>query len=245
MIRDFISGLDERVKVWMAVSVSAAAIYCVDMYLQAATLGLCLGLCLICGAKRFVAGFVAVMLILTAISLIISHFSAGEGGFTGRGLFYILVKFGPMFSMMVFVQASLNASRFLRSLEIMHVPPQWVIPLGACLRFMPSVVAECRQIRYAMRIRGVAVTWKRLWRQPFETLSYAMVPLLIRSLFIGEELARAAVARGIEASGGKTSLYEIGLRARDVIVAALWTLGLTAMLAADHLASASFSGGLQ
>ena len=203
----------------MALSVSGAAIYCVDPYLQAGALAVCLGLCLVCGAKRFVAGFMVVMLIMAAISLILSQATPAESGFTGLGALYILVKFGPMFAMMVFVQASLNTSRFLRSLEIMRVPPQWVIPLGTCLRFMPSVAAECRQIRHAMRIRGIAPTPRRLLRQPLETLSYTMVPLLVRSLFIGDELARAAVARGIEAPGPKSSLHEIRLHPSDVIVA--------------------------
>lgn len=244
MIRAFFSALDDRVKVWMAISLSAAAIYCVDMSLQAMALGVSLVLCLICGAKRFVAGFVAVLLVMAAVSLIAARLSAAQGRFTGLGVFYILVKFGPMFAMMVFVQASLNTSRFLRSLENMRVPPQWVIPLGACLRFMPSVVAECRQIRYAMRTRGVGLTTKRLLRHPFETLSYAMVPLLVRSLFIGDELARAAVARGIEAPGGKSSLYDTGLRLSDVMVLAVWTLSVAALLIADHLIYAASAGGM-
>ncbi len=243
MLRAFFFGLDERVKVWMAVSVSAAAIYCVDMYLQAAALAVCLGLCLICGAKRFVVGFVVVLLIMAAIAVILSLASVAESGFTGLGVFYILIKFGTMFAMMAFIQASLNTSRFLRSLEAMRVPPQWVIPLGTCLRFMPSAVAECRQIRYAMRIRGVALTPGRLLREPIVTLGYAMVPLLVRSLYIGEDLARAAMARGIEASGAKSSLHEIRLRPSDVIVVTVWTASLAAMLTADHLVFAAFAGG--
>ena len=244
MIRAFLFSLDERVKVWMAISVSAAAIYCVDMSLQATALGVCLILCLICGAKRFVAGFLIFLLIMAAVSLIAGRLSSAGGGFTGLGVFYILVKFGPMFAMMVFVQASLNTSRFLRSLESMRVSARWVIPLGACLRFMPSVVAECRQIRYAMRIRGIAFTPTRLLRRPLETLSYAMVPLLVRSLFIGDELARAAVARGIEAPGHKSSLYDMGLRLSELMVLAVWTLLVAAMLIADHFAYAASLEGM-
>ncbi|MGD9123490.1 MAG: energy-coupling factor transporter transmembrane component T, partial [Desulfarculaceae bacterium] len=200
--------------------------------------------CLICGARRFVAGFVIVMLVMAAISMIVSHWSLGESQFTGLGVIYILVKFGPMLAMMVFVQASLNASRFLRSLEGIRIPPSWVISLGACLRFLPSVVAECRQIRYAMRIRGIGPRPRRLLRHPFETISYAMVPLLVRSLFIGEELARAAVARGIEAPGVKSSLYHVGLRPGDVLMLVGWTLSVAAMLIGDHLAYTGFSGDM-
>ena len=242
-IRTFLFGLDERLEVWTAVSVSAATIYWVDLYLQVMALGFCLILCLACGAKCFVAGFIIVLCIMAAISRVSARLFPGAGRFTGLGVIYISIKFGPLLAMMFFVQASLNTSRFLRSLEIMRVPPQWVAPLWACLRFMPSVAAECRQIRQAMRSRGIAPIPGRLLLQPLETLSYTMVLLLVRSLRIGDELARAAVARGFQAPGAKTSLHEIGLRPCDILFAALWTLGPAAMLMVDHLALAASSGG--
>ena len=244
IIRDFLFNLDDRVKVWMAMSAGGSAIYCVDLYLQAAILATCLALCLFCGARRFVAGFGMVVSILAAISAIFAYLSSPEEKTMGWGMFFILLKFGPMFAMMVFVQASLNTSRFLRSLEQMRFPPQWVIPLGVCLRFMPSVVAECRQVRYAMRIRGIGLTPKRLLHRPFETLGYLMAPLLVRALSIGDELARAAVARGIETPGPKTSVYDLGLRPADGVMLAAWTLGVVGILIADHSAYTGFAGGV-
>jgi energy-coupling factor transporter transmembrane protein EcfT len=71
-------------------------------------------------------------------------------------------------------------------------------------------------------------------RRPFETVSYMLVPLLVRSLSIGDELARAAVARGIEIPGAKTSLYDLDFRFRDAVVLAVWTLAFIILLVADH-----------
>ncbi|WP_419662044.1 putative cobalt import, permease protein [Desulfosarcina variabilis str. Montpellier] len=241
-IRYFLFNLDDRVKVWIAVSTGGSAIYCVDPYLQAAMLGICLTLCLYCGARRFVAGFIIAVAALAVTTAIFACLPCLEGKTTGRGIFYILLKFGPMFAMMVFLQASLNTSRFLRSLECMRMPPQWVIPLGVCLRFMPSVAAECRQIRYAMRIRGVGLTPKRLVRRPFESVGYMLVPLLVRSLAIGDELARAAVARGIETPGAKTSLYDLGFCTKDAVVLAVWTMVLIILVVADHQIYAAIVG---
>ena len=242
-MRNFLFGLDDRVKVWMAVSAGAATIYCVDPYIQAAILAVCLGMCLVCGAGRFVAGFVMVVSIVAAIFSISAGQSSSEEKTMGWGMFFIMLKFGPMFAMMVFLQAGLNTSRFLRSLERMGLPPSWVIPLGVCLRFMPSVAAECRQIRHAMRIRGIWLPPKRLVLRPFETVGYMLVPLLVRSLSIGDELARAAVARGIERPGAKTSLYDSGLRPADAVMLVAWTAAFACLLAADHQAYAALAGG--
>lgn len=234
LIRHFLFNLDDRLKIWMAASSGAVAIYCVDWRPQAAVLGVCLILCLLCGAKRFVAGFMIAVSVLVVFSVALAWTASGRGWLSGLGVFFILLKFGPLLAMMVFVQASLNTSRFLRSLEHMRIPGQWVIPLGVCLRFMPSVAAEFRQIRCAMRIRGIGLTPERLLRRPFETVSYLMVPLLVRSIVIGDELARAAVARGIEAPGVKTSFYDLDFRLMDAVVSVVWTLALIILLVADH-----------
>lgn len=234
LIRHFLFNLDDRLKIWMAASSGAAAIYSVDWRLQAAVLGVCLTLCLLCGAKWFVAGFMVAVSVLAIFCITLAWAASGRDRIPGPGVFFILLKFGPLLAMMVFVQASLNTSRFLRSLEHMRLPRQWVIPLGVCLRFMPSVAAECRQIRCAMRIRGIGLTPGRLLRRPFETVSYMMAPLLARSIFIGDELARAAVARGIEAPGVKTSFYDLDFRLKDAVVAAVWTLAIIILLIADH-----------
>jgi energy-coupling factor transport system permease protein len=243
-IRDFLFNLDDRVKVWMAVSAGGTAIYCVDLYIQAAILAVCLVLCLICGAKRFVTGFVIMISVPAAIFAIFAYLSPPKEKTIGWGMFFIILKFSPMFAMMVFVQAGLNTSRFLRSLESMRMPPQWVIPLGVCLRFMPSVATECRQIHYAMRIRGVGPTPKRLLRRSFETLTYMLVPLLVRSLSVGDELARAAVARGIETPGAKSSLYSLGLRFTYGVMFIAWTLALVGLLVADHQTYIALTGGV-
>lgn len=242
MLRDFLFSMDDRVKIWMAVSAGGAAIYCVDLPIQAAILGICFMLCFFCGAARFVGGFIIGVCILAAVFALFDCLSPYEKKAPGWGMFFILLKFGPMFVMMVFIQASLNTSRFLRSLESMGLPSRWVIPLGVCLRFMPSVVTEGRQIRYAMRIRGIGPEPTYLIRRPLETIGYVLVPLLVRSLSIAEELARAAVARGIERPGTKTSLYDLGLSLTDVMFLIAWTMAIAGLLIADHLTYAGMAG---
>jgi energy-coupling factor transport system permease protein len=234
IIRDFLFNLDDRVKVWMAMSAGAVAIYCVDWRIQAAVLIVCLGLCMVSGARRFVMIFLVIVLILAVYTGISIKLTSGDLKITGMGFYFILLKFGPMFAMMVFIQASLNTSRFLHLLEGMRVPSKYVIPLGVCLRFIPSVVAETRQIRYAMRMRGIVFFSLRTMRHPFETLGYLMAPVLVRSLTIGEELARAAVARGIEAPGPKTSIHLLSFRTVDCVIFFAWSLIMSALIIMDH-----------
>jgi energy-coupling factor transport system permease protein len=238
---EFLYGIDDRVKIWMAISAGAAAIYCVDWRLQGVILLICLGLCLAGGAGRIVAIFTILFIILGAVSLILRLTAAGSP-YTGMSLYFMLLKFGPMFVMMVFIQAGLNTSRFLHLLERMRIPSKYVIPLGVCLRFMPSVAAEARQVRYAMRMRGIRLFSVKTIKHPFEVLGYMMAPALARSLSVGEELARAAVARGIESPGPKTSIHTLSFRTVDGVIFTAWSLFFAALVITDnHLCSESIN----
>lgn len=68
--------------------------------------------------------------------------------------------------------------------------PVWVhIPISVAIRFVPSFMNDCRQIRDAARLRpgkGLA----RLWRG-------MAVPLVFRMLYSAEDLAVAAELKGI------------------------------------------------
>ncbi len=233
MIKAFLYRLDDRVKVWMTVSAGATAIFCVDWSIQVLILSLCLGLCLASGAKRFAAGFVLLLMLMGVVPLALRLFTT-EPTRTGTGFYLLLIKFGPMVAMMGFIQASLNSSRFLHLLERMRLPSRYVIPLGVCLRFMPSVASEIRQVRYAMRMRGIRFFSPAAIRGPFRMLGYIMVPILVRSLAIGEELARSAIARGIESPGPKTSIHELSFRTLDGVVLTAWTLLFAALVITDN-----------
>jgi energy-coupling factor transport system permease protein len=235
LIREFLSGLDDRVKAWMALTAGIAAMYIVDIKLQAGILCISMILCYVCGAKKFTAGLALVVGFTSLLVAVLMWLTPATQWASMRVILFMIIKYGPMFAMMMFVQQTLNTGRFIRSLERMHVPARLVIPLGVSLRFMPSVIYEFRQIRYAMQIRGIRLTPSRLLRRPFETISYMMVPLLVRSLTIGNELARAAIARGIETAGRKTSLYEIVFRVRDYVMLAIWTMAIIAVIYTDNV----------
>ena len=243
-IGKIIYDLDDRVKVWMAISAGAVAIYCVDWYLQCLILFICLALCMAGGSRRFAACYtILLLMVVGGVSLMLELTSANSTA-TGMSLCFVIIKFSPMFVMMVFIQASLNTSRFLHMLDQMRIPANYVIPLGVCLRFMPSVAAETRQVRYAMRMRGIRLFSFSAVRHPSNMLGYMMAPILVRSLSIGEELARSAVTRGIESTVQKTSIHKITFRAADWVVFVVWTLLFAAIVIADHQIYAESHGTL-
>ncbi|MDR2799889.1 MAG: energy-coupling factor transporter transmembrane protein EcfT [Desulfovibrio sp.] len=97
--------------------------------------------------------------------------------------------------------------------------PGWaLIPLSVAVRFIPTFINDCAQIRDAARLRpgrGLA----RLWRG-------FVVPLVFRVLYSADDLAMAAELKGIDAAGRMRGDELPGLSRRDCAMLALALLAL-------------------
>ena len=87
----------------------------------------------------------------------------------------------------------------------MRLPRAIVVPLVIAVRFFPTLKEESSAVADAMRVRGLAPSIKNLATKPVLMLESAVVPVMLRCAKIADELAAAAVARGIDRPGRKTS----------------------------------------
>ena len=94
------------------------------------------------------------------------------------------------------------------------------------LPIFPTIAEEYRDIRTAMRMRGISGL-----RNPIAMLEYRFVPLLVSVIGIGNELAMSAVTRGLGATRRRTTLCTIGFRTGDVLVMAVLATCLALLIA--------------
>lgn len=87
----------------------------------------------------------------------------------------------------------------------MRLPKTVVVPLVIAVRFFPTLKEESSAVADAMRVRGLALSLKNLVSKPALMFESAVVPVMLRCAKIADELAAAAVARGIDRPGRKTS----------------------------------------
>ena len=87
----------------------------------------------------------------------------------------------------------------------MRLPKAVVVPLVIAVRFFPTLKEESSAVADAMRVRGLALSPKNLVSKPALMFESAVVPVMLRCAKIADELAAAAVARGIDRPGRKTS----------------------------------------
>ena len=72
-----------------------------------------------------------------------------------------------------------------------------------------------------MKVRGFIGTGKKSFFHPLRTMEYEVVPLIFRSLKVGDELAAASIVKGIENPKKKESYYKTNITKTDIIILAV------------------------
>ncbi len=152
--------------------------------------------------------------------------SAQLGGLI-TSLITIFLFFFPVFLGLMLLTQTTRINQLLAALNAMHLPNALIIPFAVMLRFIPTVAEEWNGIRKAMAFRGISLEPWAIIRSPMKTVEYILIPLLFSSISIMEELASAALARGLDASRGRTSYEEVKFKAVDYVVCAMF-LGMAA-----------------
>ena len=113
-----------------------------------------------------------------------------------------------------FVVTTTTVSEFVAAMERLHLPQQITIPMSVMFRFFPTIADEFSSINDAMRMRDIRFGGKNVTKM----IEYRLVPLLVCSAKIGEELNAAAITRGLGADRKRTNVCQIGFHAQDYIL---------------------------
>lgn len=96
-------------------------------------------------------------------------------------------------------------------MDKIKLPHTVSIPIAVMFRFFPSFREESRNIKLAMRIRGIT------FKNPVSYIEYVIVPLLVISSNISDDIAKAAETKCIENPIKKTRYISIKIKIVDFI----------------------------
>lgn len=154
--------------------------------------------------------------ILFFLTKVLSCFTGGAAALIGVTV-YILFKFAPVVGIYYMMTKSISASELVNALEKLHLPRSITITLAVTLRFMPTIGQEMGIIQDSMKIRNIPLNLWSTLNAPIMMMEFVMVPLMMRFVKVAEELAAAAVVRGIEKPGRRGSMFDIRIRKQDYI----------------------------
>ena len=185
---------------------------------------ICLGILIACDmSRRFFLGYLAIILISFGATLLPGV--PGMNSWLGVALGivgYWVLRFTVSLSVAIWMFSTTRISEFTTAFHQMRLPNMIVIPLSVMFRFFPVVIDEMVE---AMKLRG----YQKPWLHPIRTAEYIVVPLLSAVARIADELAAAALIRGLGAPGRPTQLstHRFGVWDAVMVLAILGFIGLT------------------
>lgn len=141
-------------------------------------------------------------------------------GFLSTGIRMIM----PCLVSGAYAFSTTSPQEFISALRKTHIPEQIIIPIVVVIRYFPTLKEDYRQIRYAMALRGIAIGNMSFIRHPVEMLEYILIPLLMSSNTVAQDLSVAALTKGIGTKTKHTCMTTIRMSAVDYIYLLVCTI---------------------
>ncbi|MGN1390135.1 MAG: energy-coupling factor transporter transmembrane component T [Bulleidia sp.] len=143
-------------------------------------------------------------------------FPCAGGPSAGMLLFALMLadRFLPAFLMGKYVLETTTVSAFKAAMDKLHMPDALTIPMCVMFRLFPAIRQENNAICCAMKMRGIGLAGGK----PGKMLEYRIVPMVVCTAKIGEELSASALTRGLGRKKKRTNICSIGFGWADWII---------------------------
>ena len=186
-----------------------------------------IALSVLCGRMVSAARFAAAFAILVAVELAVVPVF---GGFLGGLVMFVAVlvrKILPVLSVGLLIIATTEVSEFLAVAAKLRVPRAVTVPLSVVFRYFPTLRQECSDVRDAMRMRGINLSFE-----------HVVVPVMMSAVNVSDELSAAALCRGINRPGKHTCLRDARMSFVD------WAIVVIALLSVAVICALKLQGVL-
>ena len=130
---------------------------------------------------------------------------------------FIVQRIIPFMLLGTVIQKQKNISEITMALDRMRLPRGIILSIAIMFRYFPSIKDDFFIIIDAMKLKGLYTSKRAAVIHPIRTMEFIIVPMLFKSLRTAEELSCAALIKGIENTGKKTSYFDVRIRSVDLI----------------------------
>ncbi len=145
-------------------------------------------------------------------------------------LSYMAQKFIVLSLLGISLSKLASMQDLLAALQAMGAPQAVLIPCMVVLRFFPTIRRDASHLMESLKTRRVLAGRGYALRHPALVCELLVVPLLMRSVRVSDELAASALVRGLGGETRPTMLHPLSFGVRDAVVTAL-TLASIGVLA--------------
>lgn len=233
--------LDSRMKLLLVIVISTATMFTPSREVVAWNYIVIILLWLVSGEIRRAGKFAIIFTAVLAVEYASLWIPNDTAKMMVSFLLFIVARSLSMVIMCLWMSTGLCVDDLITSLQNMHIPKGFTITVAVVFRYIPTISGEFRNINNTMKMRGIAFNIKNLLRHPGRTMEYALVPLIIRSIKVADDLSASAMTRGLDLQTRRTSYREVRLHLHDFLIAALF---IVLILTGRYLTPALLEGRL-
>ena len=219
--------IDLRAKAVALIAMNAVLYLSTSLAVEVYLMSFAIALSVLCGRIVSAARFAAAFAILVAVELAVVPVF---GGFLGGLVMFVAVlvrKILPVLSVGLLIIATTEVSEFLAVAAKLRVPRAVTVPLSVVFRYFPTLRQECSDVRDAMRMRGITLSFE-----------HVVVPVMMSAVNVSDELSAAALCRGINRPGKHTCLRDARMSFVD------WAIVVIALLSVAVICALKLQGVL-
>ena len=166
-------------------------------------------------AARYSVGFAALAAVQYALGMTLEAGVQNAVVFLVQMVLFLALRVYPFVGLGFALKEGKNIAEITTALDRLHLHSGVVLSIVVMIRYLPAMKDDFRVIVDAMRLKGIPVSLGYVVRHPMKAIEYFVVPMLFRSEKITEEFSGAALVKGYEYSGTRTSYFDVRMGGKD------------------------------
>ncbi len=135
-------------------------------------------------------------------------------------IFNIMRIFLPTVVLYYILAEKTAASEYLADFKKLRIPDAFSVSFVVMLRFIPTLREQLKNIKKALVFRNIKIGPVYFIKHPVISIERLVVPMLISSGKVMEELAAAAMTRGLDVDRKRTTIVESKINFSDMSIIA-------------------------
>lgn len=209
-------AFDPRTKILLLIELDILLFLGRSLAYEASVFLFCVLILLIGGQSRNALKCAGIFLLFVLTEQVIQPYLANPCVSLIHFIVVVLRKVLPAFMLAKWLVATTEVSAFVAAMWKCKVPQSAIVTTSVIFRCFPTINDEWSAIKTAMKMRGIEFSLKNMITRPSETIVHILVPLFISALNISDELAAAALCRGLDNPGTHTCMTRIRFRWYDI-----------------------------
>ncbi|MGC9516072.1 MAG: energy-coupling factor transporter transmembrane component T family protein [Methanomicrobiales archaeon] len=211
----FFHNLDPRVKMGFVIGITLLCALIQNTMLLAILGASIIVMMVISRTLSKVGKFLLLFIIFCSLAVALTFLITGNFLYSLEHFTPFFLRFFVMISAGLLFAFTTPPQKLAQSLEKIKIPTSLTFTLTIAIRYIPTLAREASAIFNALKLRGVNLSAWDFIKKPSYIYRGIIIPLIIRTIKLSDEIAIAAESRGFCSTKNRSCLNDVKFTYKD------------------------------